>query len=247
MLARGTNDVDKIAGQFIAHHNMGQAVAQDGEIFGLDHRPHSALGEQRFRSVFRHRALRQAEFLSAIGRLHRDLEHEPVFLRFRQRICAFVFNRILRREHREVGRQRMRVAVDGHHPFLHRLQQRRLRFSGRAVDFICQEKRSEDRSFNQRKFAALEVEDVGACNVGGHQIRRELNAGKRATQYVRERTHQPCLGHTGHAFDKGVISGKNRDQGLFDHIVLADDDLSRFVPRRGEYFLQPLVIHLVCF
>ena len=138
MLARGTNDIYEVTGQFIANHNKGQAVAQRGEVFGLDHPADDPTGQQRFWRFLGHRPLGERKFLGAIRRFHRDLEHEAVFLRFRERIGTFVFNRVLRREDGEVRRQRIGVAVDRHNTFLHGLQQRRLRFGRSAIDFIRQ-------------------------------------------------------------------------------------------------------------
>ena len=92
--------------------------------------------------------------LSRSGVEHRDLEHEAVFLRLGQRIGAFVFHRILRGEDGEVRRKRVGLAVDRHLPLLHRLEQRGLRLGGRAVDFIGEQERREDRPLDERELVA---------------------------------------------------------------------------------------------
>ena len=57
----------------------------------------------------------------AIGIIDVDLQQKAVELRFRQRIGAFLLQRVLRREHMKRPRQRMVLPGDRHAPFLHRL------------------------------------------------------------------------------------------------------------------------------
>ena len=61
-----------------------------------------------------------------VGIVDVDLHQEAVELRFRQRIGAFLLDRVLRREHVEGARHVVAVAGDGDVLLLHRLQQRRL-------------------------------------------------------------------------------------------------------------------------
>jgi hypothetical protein len=84
-------------------------------------------------------------------------------------------HRWLRGEHREIRGQGMRLAVNRHDPFLHRLQQGGLRFCRSAIDFIGEQERSEDRAFDERKLVALQIEDVRAGDIGGHQVGRKLD------------------------------------------------------------------------
>ena len=67
---------------------------------------------------------------------HVDLQQEAIELRFRQRIGAFVLDRVLRRQHMERRRHVVRRARHRHVMLLHRLQQRRLRARRCAVDFV---------------------------------------------------------------------------------------------------------------
>ena len=83
-----------------------------------------------------------------------DVEHEPVQLGFRQRICPFQFDRILRGQHEERSLHRIGHALDRHLQFLHRFQQRRLRFGRSAVDFIGKQDVGEDRSFDENELAS---------------------------------------------------------------------------------------------
>ncbi len=108
-----------------------------------------------------------------------DLHQEAIELRFRQRIGAFLFDRVLRRQHMERPRYVVTVAGDGDVQFLHRLQQRRLGARAGAVDLISHQQLSEDRTGQEAKAAAATgtfVEHLAADDVRRHQIGRELDA-----------------------------------------------------------------------
>ena len=122
----------------------------------------------------------------------------------------------------------MRLAIDGHLPFLHGLEQRALRFGGRAVDLVGEQERREDRSAHQLEGVVLEVEDIGAGDVGGHQVRGELDAVEVRAEDVRERAHEEGFGHAGHALDERVLAGEDGDERFIDHVLLADDDFGHF-------------------
>ncbi len=68
-----------------------------------------------------------------------DIEHEAIELRFGQRIGSFLLDRILRGDGKEGFGQIVGRASDGDFPFLHGLQQRRLRLGRRAIDFVGQQ------------------------------------------------------------------------------------------------------------
>ena len=120
----------------------------------------------------------------------------------------------------------MALAVDGDGALLHGFEQRGLRLGGRAVDFVGQQEGGEERALDQRELVALQVEDVGAGDVGGHQIGRELDALELAAETRRERAREQRLGEAGHAFDERVLVAEDHDQRIADGVFLADDDLA---------------------
>ena len=73
--------------------------------------------------------------------------------------------------------------------------------------------------------AALLDEHVGADDVGGHQVGRELDAVEGAVEDVRDRAHQHRLAEAGHAFQQRVRVGHEADEHLPNELVLAHDDL----------------------
>ncbi len=64
--------------------------------------------------------------------------------------------------------------------------------------------------------AALLDEDVGADDVGGHQVGRELDAAEAAVDDVGEGAHQHRLAQAGHALEQRVAVGEQADQRLAD-------------------------------
>src|SRR5262249_59619554 len=74
--------------------------------------------------------------------------------------------------------------------------------------------------------AALRVvlQNVRACDVGGHQIGRELNALERQVQNLRHRAHEQRLGETGDADEQTMASAEESHHQLLDDLFLADDD-----------------------
>ena len=80
-----------------------------------------------------------------VGVIDPDLQHEPVHLRFRQRIRPFLLDRILRCQNHERLFQWKRLIADRDLLFLHGLKQRALHLCGRAVDFVGQDEIGENR------------------------------------------------------------------------------------------------------
>ena len=155
-----------------------------------------------------------------------DLEHEPVELRFGQRIRAFELDRVLRREHEERIGQRPRLAERRDAPFLHRLEQRRLRLGRGAVDLVGEQEVGEDRAGVKHELLAAValLEDVAAGDVGGQQVGRELDAAEVERQQPRQRLHELGLAEPGQAFEQHVAAREQR----------RDDFVDRLLPCRGS-------------
>ena len=69
------------------------------------------------------------------------------------------------------------------------------------------------------------LNDVGAGDVRRHQVGRELDAVELQVEHLRHRVDQQRLGQAGHADDQAVAADEEREQGLADDFVLADDEL----------------------
>src|SRR5690606_85862 len=71
---------------------------------------------------------------------------------------------------------------------------------------------------------AILEDDLGAGDVGGHQIRGELDAAEIERQAAGERLYQQRLGQAGDPFENAVAAGEDAHQQLLDDRVLPDDD-----------------------
>ena len=156
-----------------------------------------------------------------------DLHEEPVELGFRQRVGAFLLDRVLRRQDMERCRQAMILTGNGHLAFLHRLQQRRLRAGARPVDLVRHEELGEDRAGYEAEALAAGagvVEHLRAQDVGRHQVGGELHPFLGETQDYPQGLGQAGLGEARDTYQQRVTAGQNGDQRVLDHALLAEDD-----------------------
>ena len=65
---------------------------------------------------------------------------------------------------------------------------------------------------------------LGAENVGGHQVGRELDAARVEAERDAHRFHELGLGEAGHADQQRVAAGEHRDQRAVDDALLSEDD-----------------------
>ena len=158
-----------------------------------------------------------------------DVEHEAVELGFRQGIRAFELDRVLRREDEERLVERVGAALNRDAVLLHRFEERRLGFRRRAIDFVGQHDVREDRARREDHLTAagarLFLDDVGAGDVGRHQVGRELNPVELELEHLRERRNEQRLRQPGHADDQAVAADEQRRQHELDDLALSDDPL----------------------
>jgi len=115
---------------------------------------------------------------------------------------------------------------------LHCLEQSGLGFGGRTVDFVGEQNVGEHGAFDKSKTAStmfVFVEDVGAGDVGRHQVGRELNPLEFEIEDLCQGAHHQRLGQAGYAFEEAVSTGKDRSKNLLDHLALTNDHLLQFL------------------
>ena len=104
---------------------------------------------------------------------------------------------------------------------------RGLGFGRCPVDLVGQDQVGEDRTRNEPQLARaavpILVEHLGAGDVAGHQVGRELDPVEFQRERLRQRVHHQGLGEAGHAFENAVAAGEDGDQELIDDLVLPDD------------------------
>ena len=85
------------------------------------------------------------------------------------------------------------MAAHGAGAFLHRFEQRGLRLGRSAIDLVRQHHVAEDRAVDKGPLTVPGGEvffnDVRAGDVGGHQVRGELNSPERQAQRLRDGAH----------------------------------------------------------
>ena len=91
----------------------------------------------------------------------------------------------------------------------------------------------KQRPFEKAEFAAagraVLLDDFRAGDVGRHQVGRELHAAERQAQAAGQRADHQRFGQPRHAFQQAMAPAEERNQQLFDHLVLADDDLGKLL------------------
>ena len=162
---------------------------------------------------------------------HRELEHETVELRLRQRIGSFELDRVLCRQDAEGLRQAMTDPGVRHLPFLHRLEQCRLRAWRRPVDLVDQHELREHGpgpELEARRAAGRGGVDLGAGDVGGHQVGRALDTRAAQAERGRECLGEVGLAQAGQSFDQHMALSEHGRDEMNDELVLTDDHLAEF-------------------
>jgi hypothetical protein len=160
-----------------------------------------------------------------------DLHQEAIELGFRQRIGAFLLERVLGCQHMERGGQVVAFAGDGDVIFLHRLQQRRLGARRGAVDLVGHQQLGEDRSRDEAEGALaglVLLHHLGAEDVGWHQVGRELDAARVEAEHDAQCLDQLGLGKARHADEQRMAAGQKRHQCALDDAFLAEDDRASY-------------------
>ncbi len=81
----------------------------------------------------------------------------------------------------------------------------------------------------EAELAAQLVEHVGTGQVGGHQVRRELDPPEVQVEGERQRADRERLGNSGDTFEERVPTGEEAYQHLAKHFFLAEDDSAKLV------------------
>ena len=133
------------------------------------------------------------------------------------------------------------LAVHRHLPLAHGFQQRALRARRGPVDLVGQHDIGEDRAAVESEFLRAAVEHAAAGNVGGKQVRSELDAAEFARYAPGHGLAGQGLAHAGHVFQKHVLARQQRHHRQPDDFVLAQHDLADVILE----FLDEIVILIV--
>src|SRR5579864_1091191 len=234
--ARGTDQVDGVTRHRFADRHHAHQLLELEDLGGVGH----GVGLRHVRGGGQ---IDHLHFFLGRQVVEHRVEEKPVELRFGQRICAFELDGILRGQHEERRGQFVIVAAHRAGQLLHGLQERRLRFGRRAVDLVGQQDVGEDGTFDERPGAVagggVFFDDVGAGDVGGHQVRGELNALEQQAQRLRERAHQQRLGGARQPGDQAVAAHEKPDHDLLEDFFLADNHTPNLADNLRFHFTEP--------
>ena len=230
--ARRADQADDIVDDLVGEADRRGGVDRGGDGVGVGDPLDPEIGDRRGAEAAAMLG-DDAPFGVGVGIVDDQLEQEAVELRLGQRIDALLLDRVLRREDGEARAERVRLAAQRHAPFLHSLQQRRLRLGRGTVDLVGEQQLGEDRSLGQREARRLEVEQVRPQYVARHQVGGELDAPEIEPDRAREGLREQRLGGARRAFEQHVAAGEQRDRHHARQIGLADHRLGDLCLDRG--------------
>ena len=120
-------------------------------------------------------------------------------------------------------RQRVRLTLDRHLAFLHRLQQRSLRLRRCAVDLIGEEDVREHRPGPERERTLAVHHRPG--EVRREHVGRELGTAERQPNGAGGRVREQRLRDARHAFEQHVPTDEERDEQAVDCLLVPEHDL----------------------
>ena len=211
---------------------QGHAVAADGRID-----PHRLDGLLRGEQVGGvggpgHRLLlptagdapvQDGPLLLGVGVAEGQPREEAVELGLGQLVGALVLDGVRRGDDVEGAGQGEGRALDGDLPLLHRLQERGLGLGRGPVDLVGQQQVGEQRPLAEAELLAARVEEEGAGQVAGEQVRRELGPGEFEAERLREGAGGQGLAQPGEVLQEDVAAGEDGGEHEFELFALAHD------------------------
>jgi hypothetical protein len=163
--------------------------------------------------------------------VYQELEKETIKLCLGQRIRPFLIDRVLRRKNKERFTQFADLTASRDLFFLHGFQHRGLCLGRSTVDFVCQNEVSEDGASLKLK-TALSVgrfhHEVGAEDVSGHEVGRELNPAEAHVQDFSKRADKKRLAEPGDPFKEDVSTTEDGNECALHNGVVAHNHFADF-------------------
>ena len=200
-------------------------------------------GLQVLQQVAPCRASQQAVFGGAVGVAQAEAHQKAIQLRLGQGLGAALFQRVLRGNHEKGLRQCIGFAFGADLALFHGFKQRALCLGAGAVDFIGQQHLREHRPRVKNELLLIALVNRYARQVAGHQIRRELHAGKLQPQALRQRMRQRGFAHTRHVFDQQMAVGQQAHHGIRYRFGLAQNNLIELLQQGVQQLMGAFVGH----
>ena len=158
---------------------------------------------------------------------HLQLEQKAVHLSLWQRIGAFEFDGVLRGEHKERIRQRVRLPEHRHAALLHGFEQCGLRLGRGAVDFICEQQIGEHgpRLKHELAFAIHLLQHRIAGDVSRQQVGRELHTACGEIESFGESFYQFRFSQSRQTFEQHMTACDDAAEHQLDEFTLPKQHL----------------------
>ena len=176
--------------------------------------------------ILHQETVHDGDLLRPIRQAHGEHHKEPVQLGLRQWEGACRFDGVLGGNYQEGGFQGPGDAVDGDLPLLHALQKTGLGPGGGAVDLIRQQNVAEHGARPEDKGRLLLIIVIEAGDVGGQQVRGELDPPEFSAQRFGQGFGQHGFAGAGDVLQQHVAAAAEGCQQQLDLLLLAHDDLA---------------------
>ncbi len=232
-VARGDREVDDILAILLVQHDSSHVLAAPLDVGRAQHRLDAGL-DRVLQLDARLPTPQHLHLVVRAGVVEANLEQESVLLSLGERVRTFVLDRVLSREHDEWRREWKLRALERDASLLHRLQQCGLHLGRSAVDLVREQHVREDGSPPQREGPRGQVKDRCAQYVGGHQVRRELDAAVIEGKRARDGLGEQRLAGAGHALQEHVALRHQRHRAQADCVLLAYHRLGELLAEAVE-------------
>ena len=133
---------------------------------------------------------------------------------------------------------RIRRVPDRHLALLHDLEQRRLHLGRRAVDLVREQEVAEDGPELGVEGAFSRAVDARPDEVGGDEVRRELDPRERPAEHACGGLDGQRLRQAGDALEQQVALREQADEHALEHVVLPRDHPADLEERLLEAILR---------
>lgn len=173
-------------------------------------------------------------FVRGVGIAELKTQEKPVELRFRQRVSARLFARVLGGDDHEGTGKRVGHAVDGGLPLFHGLEERALGAGGGTVDLVGQKERGEEGPGHEAEAPVGRAVDLRTDDVGGQEVAGELQAAEPETQEMCEGGGEESLPCSGVVLQEEMTLGQDPGQSQGQGRTLAEENPVGLVEKSGE-------------
>ena len=178
-------------------------------------------GLQVLQQIASCRACQQAVFGRAVGVAQAEAHQKAVQLRFGQGLGAALFQRVLCGNHEKGLRQCVGFAFGADLALFHDFKQGALCLGTGTIDLISQQHLRKHRPGVKNELLLVALVNRHTGQVAGHQIRRELHAGKLQPHALRQRVRQSGFAYARYVFNQQVAVGQQAHHGIRYRLGLA--------------------------